>query len=33
MLQNAGGGQDPARWAHPFFWAPFVFVGSGAAGA
>jgi CHAT domain-containing protein len=30
MLENAGKGQDPARWAHPFYWAPFVFAGSGA---
>jgi len=29
LLQNAGTGQDPARWAHPFYWAPFVFAGSG----
>ncbi|HJQ55355.1 MAG TPA: CHAT domain-containing tetratricopeptide repeat protein, partial [Vineibacter sp.] len=28
MLENAGKGQDPARWAHPFYWAPFVFAGS-----
>ncbi len=31
MLENAGKGQDPVRWAHPFYWAPFVFAGSGAA--
>jgi CHAT domain-containing protein len=29
MLENAGKGQDPAHWAHPFYWAPFVFAGSG----
>ncbi|WP_178130644.1 CHAT domain-containing tetratricopeptide repeat protein [Reyranella sp. CPCC 100927] len=29
LLSGAGTGQDPARWAHPFYWAPFVFAGSG----
>jgi CHAT domain-containing protein len=31
MLDNAGKGQDPIRWAHPFYWAPFVFAGSSAS--
>lgn len=28
MLDGAGKGQDPVEWAHPFFWAPFVFAGN-----
>jgi CHAT domain-containing protein len=31
MLEGAGKGQDPADWAHPFFWAPFVFAGNTGA--
>lgn len=31
MLDGAGKGQDPAEWAHPFFWAPFVFAGNTGA--
>ena len=31
MLEGAGKGQDPAEWAHPFFWAPFVFAGNTGA--
>ncbi len=30
LLENAGKGPDPVRWAHPFYWAPFVFAGSSA---
>jgi CHAT domain-containing protein len=30
MLDGAGSGGDPVRWAHPFYWAPFVFAGVGA---
>ena len=28
MLDSAGDGTDPVRWAHPFYWAPFVFAGN-----
>ncbi|HKU94889.1 MAG TPA: CHAT domain-containing protein, partial [Vineibacter sp.] len=28
MLDGAGAGTDPVRWAHPFYWAPFVFAGN-----
>lgn len=31
LLEGAGKGQDPAEWAHPFFWAPFVFAGNTGA--
>ncbi len=27
MLDGAGAGSDPVRWAHPFYWAPFVYAG------
>ncbi|MCW5747172.1 MAG: CHAT domain-containing protein [Alphaproteobacteria bacterium] len=30
MIDGAGSGGDPIRWAHPFYWAPFVFAGVGA---
>jgi CHAT domain-containing protein len=30
FLDGAGSGGDPVRWAHPFYWAPFVFAGGGA---
>lgn len=29
MVTDAGSGELPERWAHPFYWAPFVFAGSG----
>ncbi len=28
MLREAGTDGNPAIWAHPFFWAPFVFAGN-----
>ncbi len=28
MIDGAGSGGDPVRWAHPFYWAPFVFAGA-----
>jgi CHAT domain-containing protein/tetratricopeptide (TPR) repeat protein len=28
MLNDAGQGETPSRWAHPFYWAPFVFAGT-----
>lgn len=28
MLTEAGRGELPDRWAHPFYWAPFVFAGT-----
>jgi CHAT domain-containing protein len=31
IVTSAGQGETPARWAHPFYWAPFVFAGSAAA--
>ncbi|HEX2887686.1 CHAT domain-containing tetratricopeptide repeat protein [Vineibacter terrae] len=27
MIDGAGVGTDPVRWAHPFYWAPFVYAG------
>ncbi|MCC7427672.1 MAG: CHAT domain-containing protein [Alphaproteobacteria bacterium] len=33
MLDSAGTGPNPAGWAHPFYWAPFVFVGATGGGA
>jgi CHAT domain-containing protein/tetratricopeptide (TPR) repeat protein len=32
MLAEAGQGESPGRWAHPFYWAPFVFAGTAVAG-
>jgi CHAT domain-containing protein len=32
MVTSAGQGETPARWAHPFYWAPFVFAGTSAGG-
>lgn len=32
LVTSAGQGETPARWAHPFYWAPFVFAGSAVAG-
>jgi CHAT domain-containing protein len=32
MVTSAGQGETPARWAHPFYWAPCVFAGSSAGG-
>jgi CHAT domain-containing protein len=32
MLDTAGKEQNPLRWAHPFYWAPFVFAGSSVGG-
>jgi CHAT domain-containing protein len=31
VLSEAGQGETPARWAHPFYWAPFVFAGTAVA--
>jgi CHAT domain-containing protein len=31
MVTEAGRGEVPDRWAHPFYWAPFVFAGTAAA--
>lgn len=31
MITDAGKGEVPARWAHPFYWAPFVFAGTAVA--
>jgi CHAT domain-containing protein len=31
MLADAGQGEVPGRWAHPFYWAPFVFAGTAVA--
>lgn len=30
MVNDAGRGEVPDRWAHPFYWAPFVFAGTAA---
>ncbi|HJQ59786.1 MAG TPA: CHAT domain-containing protein, partial [Vineibacter sp.] len=30
MIDGAGSGGDPLHWAHPFYWAAFVFAGVGA---
>lgn len=32
MITDAGSGEVPARWAHPFYWGPFVFAGTAVAG-
>jgi CHAT domain-containing protein len=29
MINGAGEDGDPIRWAHPFYWAPFVYAGAG----
>lgn len=31
MVSEAGQGELPDRWAHPFYWAPFVFAGTAVA--
>jgi CHAT domain-containing protein len=31
MVDDAGRGEVPGRWAHPFYWAPFVFAGTAVA--
>lgn len=32
IVTEAGLGETPERWAHPFYWAPFVFAGTAVAG-